>query len=427
MAFGDDAVKAPRSHFLEWEVSHAHRLLLRVVHETIGTPRGPWRMFPQENGLCLTDEKQLGASKSGGDAGAASTQPANRKQRNGKTSCCTTRALVGTCTLMGCAFQDHGALFVPTVNWSRQGVFQTLMEAVPLAHTGRWRRRQGYRNASVFHVQRNRRCRAALGGVQHLLSTTGPEANRQENPSTQTRGVAGAASPFEQAPVTTVGRPLSVAELKQELLVSVTDVNRGLASTSSNRRAILNIIRALERTASTEAGSGSLVSPSATLDWTASSAKVTGKWRLLFTTALDVILLGCSFPPFTPQIGSIYQNIRMDSSTKAASFIVENVVNFAVPGSFLLARLGMEDTTATLRVYANGTCDASRPKRLYLRFERARLEPNLLLGNEVQDRLPPLDIPLRGTAVGWTELTFLDDNLRIFRTAVDDVFVLWRD
>ncbi|KAK4532411.1 hypothetical protein CCYA_CCYA12G3268 [Cyanidiococcus yangmingshanensis] len=309
-------------------------------------------------------------------------------------------------------------LFIPASSWWYQGQCRSRLGVRPAEKQSRLAT-MVYRKA----------CSTSVRGALQVVSVSEPTDRGYGNASSPSPSEAGAGGDFERTPVTTVGRPLSIPELKRELLALAADVNRGLTSTASSRRAILEVVRALERPRGPGPSSRSAtpkVAPPA-LDWIAQSSRVSGDWRLLFTTALDVILLGWSFFPLTPQIGSIYQNIRRCSGPDSAPFMVENVVQLAAPGSFLLARLGVEDTTATLRVYASGRCDRSRPQRLYLRFERARLEPTRLLGNELQDVLPSLQIPLRGTAVGWTELTFLDDDLRIIRTAADDVFVLWRD
>jgi hypothetical protein len=317
--------------------------------------------------------------------------------------------------------------FVESASWSLNGGSNThhllvsgrgeaaVLEAP--ARKSRYQTAAGVRTPTFRHV----------AAVRHLRCT------QEAGPGSRWNASSGASRPADDRfavrdsnVVEIPGRTLSVSELKSELLRSVAEQNRGLASTSSSRKETLELVRALEREQAQGSSPSTTIAAPCNLGWAEQASKVSGDWKLLFTTALDVLLLGWSVLPFTPQVGSIYQNIRVALSADAMEFTLENVVQFAAPASFLLAQFGIEDSDATLRVLARGQCDRSRPQRLYLRFERARLEPNRFLGRRIDETLPPLQLPLRGTAVGWTELTFLDEDLRIIRTAVNDVFVLWR-
>ena len=92
--------------------------------------------------------------------------------------------------------------------------------------------------------------------------------------------------------------PRDPSVTKRELFRRVASLNRGFNCIESERQEVLQLVETLENYPSdlpcvgfgTEAG-----------------ALAAGEWRLVFTTALDVLSVGIS--PFS-EIGQIYQNIN---------------------------------------------------------------------------------------------------------------------
>ena len=221
-----------------------------------------------------------------------------------------------------------------------------------------------------------------------------------------------------QETVTVNAREVSTDELKSQLLALATEINRGLAATRETRSQIMALVRQLERRAPAEDDAQRRA-------WLEPQGLAIGDWQLLYTSGLDVLWLGLLTSPLTPQIGAIYQNIMAGATP--GRFRVDNVVQWHAPSTFLWSLADIGDSQLTLRVSARGDCDTTRASRLQLSFEQVAVEPVSLFGRPLTDVLSPLrtSLPQR-RPVGYIDFTYLDEQLRVVRSATNDVFVLWR-
>jgi len=230
---------------------------------------------------------------------------------------------------------------------------------------------------------------------------------------------------------------LARESLKKDFLAAVVSTNRGFSTTSLEKETLMDLIQQLEkRNPNPEPLKASELSRS----------PLFGEWRLLYTNAIDVLLLG-AIP--VVQVGRIFQNVfppkadrdkvsspnvseeaegsrsrggelesqgdgqgegvesasDSDSSRKqtgggegtggarssspAPVVRVENVVEFSPQAEALLTKFGgIGPTVARLRVRASGV-----PKdgsELEVTFEGAAYEPQTLFGFELPNSLDPL-------------------------------------
>jgi len=190
---------------------------------------------------------------------------------------------------------------------------------------------------------------------------------------------------------------LDVEDLKKRLFLEVSGTNRGLAADSSCKKRILEMLEELERLNPTD-------SPTAKEN----RALLGGQWKLLFTTALDILALGVI--PFV-QIGDIYQNIDEDQKGDGGSFYVKNIVSIGSCLNSVASTVGA-DSTAEIHVTAKGSI--SSEKRIDIRFVRASFQPKTIFGYDGIQFLDSLQIPFQ-SPVGFIETTYLDKDLRIAR------------
>ncbi len=188
---------------------------------------------------------------------------------------------------------------------------------------------------------------------------------------------------------------------KAKLLEAIAGKNRGLLATDADQRTILGAIALLETENPTPRP---LEEP----------AKLSGNWRLLYTTSTD--LLRIEQIPFF-KLGQIYQVVRTASA---------QIFNLAeVQGVPLLE--GMVSVSATFEPVSE--------TRVNVRFDRGIVGLQRLLGYQdpssflsmidAGKRFPPIDFAINGDRQrGWLEITYLDDDLRIGRGNEGSVFVL---
>ena len=178
-------------------------------------------------------------------------------------------------------------------------------------------------------------------------------------------------------------------------------MNRGLAMSEDQRKAIFSAVAYLEELNPTPA-------PNQTPEL------LDGDWLLIFTTSQE--LLGIDrFPLY--KLGNIYQCLRM------AEGKIFNVAE--VKGLPLLGGL--------VSVCANFTVESD--KRVKVNFERLVAGSQSLLGyQDVNSFINILRSPKKLLAIdfkikredqkGWLETTYLDQNLRIGRGNEGNLFVL---
>lgn len=213
-------------------------------------------------------------------------------------------------------------------------------------------------------------------------------------------------------------RPVPTATVKQDLLNAVAGTNRGFIPSEWQAEQIQGHISDLEGTSAS----------SNTLDDT----RLFGKWRLLYTDALDVLSL--SFLSPVAQVAQINQNIFEVAEAdrkgeRAYDYEIENVV-LLEPYFAPVTNAFMGRTVTELKVLAEGR--RMGDTRIDITFVGSKVRQQSVAGWQVPERLPPVRVAL-GRPVGWIETTYLDDDLRVGRAPPvrgnekGNVFVLIRE
>ncbi|CAN0150923.1 unnamed protein product, partial [Ectocarpus sp. 8 AP-2014] len=185
-----------------------------------------------------------------------------------------------------------------------------------------------------------------------------------------------------------------VEDLKARLLRASAGVNRGLSCREGDQDEIFEIVEELERQ-----------NPNSTPNdgFSEGASILTGEWKLIFTSALDVLSLGL-IPGV--EVGQIFQNINEDGTE------ITNVVDLQPKAAPVLERFA-GSTSARLEVFAAASLEGD--KRLTLSFRRSQYSPQTLLGRDVSATLPPFKVSfpeIPGTNAGWIDTTFIDEEIR---------------
>ncbi len=135
---------------------------------------------------------------------------------------------------------------------------------------------------------------------------------------------------------------------------------------------------------------------------------LTGNWRMIWTTAQDVLVLGAS-PVVT--VGAIYQFISPPTVTNVIDLIprFQNVFSPSIiPNSMARAEV---TTKASFR--------KSNPNRIGLNFERVEFKGLEFWGQDVSKLFPPLAFNLPRINlpedVGYFDVTYLDSEMLLIR------------
>ena len=156
-----------------------------------------------------------------------------------------------------------------------------------------------------------------------------------------------------------------------------------------------------------------------------SSEALEGNWRMVWTTAQDVLVLNAS-PLVT--VGAIYQVFTPP--------VITNIIDFVprpqalLPPSMSLSFFSM----LRAKVKTRASPRTGRSMRIGLDFETVQLQPVQLLGQSVMDTLPPVTVnlpnqisnailnaftgssdPKDTNRPGYFDVTFLDDELLVIR------------
>lgn len=273
-----------------------------------------------------------------------------------------------------------------------------------------------------------------------------PRGSRPGSPRTSAprllQGYQNGCNPSIETSRTSLDAALRRGELTAELLRACAAAGRGFGASTDDRARVDALIAELEPMSPCE-------TPTAGLDggldggrWMGRGydhrydteedsmlgdgfvAPLAGRWRLVYTSASDVLSLDAS--PVAG-VGAIFQEIAPPSS-------VTNVITL-YPRLAALLPPGTLDTKTRLRV---GTRARARDaKRVGLTFENVGVEPRSLLGLSLS-ALPPLSLPLPrlpGTggadsesSSAYFDVSYLDDTLLIIRqNEPGGVFVSLRD
>lgn len=190
---------------------------------------------------------------------------------------------------------------------------------------------------------------------------------------------------------------------KTKLLEMIAGKNRGLLTTETDR---VNILTAVEQLEDQNPHPHSLES----------GFLLDGNWRLLYTTSRNILGLG-NFPLL--QLGEVYQCIRTSESQ------LYNIAEFT--GLPLLESL----------VAVAARFERVSDRRVEVKFERSIIGLQRVIGYEspaqfiqaieLNKSFLAIDLSLpRRESLGWLEISYLDEDLRISRGNEGSVFILSR-
>jgi len=191
--------------------------------------------------------------------------------------------------------------------------------------------------------------------------------------------------------------------LKRELFQLGASYDRGFGASPSSRTMVLSVIEDLER-CNEESNASRGISGNET-------SPLTGSWRMVWTTAVDVLSLQAS-PFFTA--GAIYQVFEPP--------IVTNIIDFLPRLQALLPPNVIPNSLLRAKVQTRASPREGLPNRIGLVFESIKLEPKQILGMDI-DIFPPIgwDLPTlpgmgnSADSPGYFDTTYLDDELLIIR------------
>jgi hypothetical protein len=220
--------------------------------------------------------------------------------------------------------------------------------------------------------------------------------------------------------------PLRV-EFKSEILQLGASYDRGFGASTRVRNMVSGVIAELESLNFEKNASrciaGLVTSTDGYDNGTSETdlSPLTGTWRMVWTTANDVLSLGAS--PLTT-VGAIYQIFEPP--------IVTNVIDLLPRIQNLLPPSMVQNSMLRIKVQTRGSSRANKPMRVGLDFEKVSLNPIDLLGQDVSNTLPPFkfDLPriLQITDdAGFFDVTYLDGDMLVIRqNSPGGVFVLVR-
>jgi PAP_fibrillin len=206
--------------------------------------------------------------------------------------------------------------------------------------------------------------------------------------------------------------------LKRELYQLGASFDRGFGASPSARTKATTVIEELERLNPESSAARGIVGGEQ------ERSPLSGSWRMIWTTALDVLLLNAS-PIFIA--GAIYQVFDPP--------LVTNVIDFLPRAQSLFPPDVVPNSLLRAKVLTKASPRQSMPNRVGLVFEKVQIQPLQVLGMEL-DMVPPLafNLPkLPGTdyteaspsSPGFFDVTYLDTELLIIRqNAPGGLFVL---
>ncbi|CAJ1373433.1 unnamed protein product, partial [Effrenium voratum] len=255
--------------------------------------------------------------------------------------------------------------------------------------------------------------------VQLLRFPGGHTAPLDSSDTRLARLCANIAAFADQEPAGQEGQKRNLSSLKDRFLRLSAGCNRGFSPLPADQRAnILECIEELEAL-NPDVNAGTPVECAEAV-----SAKLAGKWRLVWATSPDVLLLS-SLP--LAECGEIRQDISLARARDLEGVQIKavNSVELSPKGAGLLGAALPQvarAVTVVAKVQASGNVFADGS--FGIQFEDAKLEP-LAEGFELPSL--PLLLPSVGlsSSLGSIKLltTYLDNELRIARSSLGDVFM----
>ncbi|PUZ48329.1 hypothetical protein GQ55_7G237300 [Panicum hallii var. hallii] len=168
---------------------------------------------------------------------------------------------------------------------------------------------------------------------------------------------------------------------KAELLRLIADQGRGLETQSDPAR-LADIVSCIDALAAVSPG----------VDTVSDAAKLSGTWRLLWTTEQEQLFIVRNAPFFRTAAGDVLQVIDVPGGA------LNNVITFPPSGAFVV----------------NGDIEVQPPQRVNFRFTRA-----VLRGSNWEVPFPPF-------GKGWFDTVYLDDDIRVAKDIRGDYLVVER-
>ncbi|XP_037486809.1 probable plastid-lipid-associated protein 11, chloroplastic [Triticum dicoccoides] len=168
---------------------------------------------------------------------------------------------------------------------------------------------------------------------------------------------------------------------KAELLRLIADQGRGLETQSDPSR-LADIVSCIDALAAS--------APNA--DTVSDATKLSGTWRLLWTTEQEQLFIVRNAPTFRTAAGDVLQVIDVPGGS------LNNVITFPPSGAFVV----------------NGSIEIQPPQRVNFRFTRAMLK-----GGNWEVPFPPF-------GKGWFDTVYLDDEIRVAKDIRGDYLVVER-
>jgi PAP_fibrillin len=193
---------------------------------------------------------------------------------------------------------------------------------------------------------------------------------------------------------------------KTKLLQLGASYDRGYGASTKAREEVETIIsslKSLNPTSDVDIGNdSSSLSPS----------PLTGSWRMIWTTAYDVLILGAS--PVTT-VGAIYQVFDFP--------IVTNIIDFLPRVQSLFLPPWTSPSLLRAKVTTRASSRPKEPLRVGLVFESVELQPEQFFGVSVNGILPPLgfDLPQipftndSSDSPGYFDVIYLDEEMLIIQ------------
>lgn len=202
-------------------------------------------------------------------------------------------------------------------------------------------------------------------------------------------------------------------ELQDRLISFGASYNRGFGASPSARQKVDDLIRKIEARNEERYAARGITD--------GLQCRLTGAWRMVWTTALDVLSLEAN-PLATT--GAIYQVFDPP--------VITNVIDFLPRFQSLLPPSLVPNSLLRANVETRAYERANQPNRVGLEFRAVRLQPVQALGFDVTNTLPPLGVNLPRLASlgqsengpGYFDVTYLDDRLLIIRQQGDGLFCL---
>lgn len=202
--------------------------------------------------------------------------------------------------------------------------------------------------------------------------------------------------------------------LKRELFQLGASYDRGFGANSAARDKALRVIKNLEQLNQEKNAAGGI-------DGELLTSPLTGVWRMVWTTAFDVLSLQAS--PLTI-IGAVHQVVEPP--------IITNVIDWIPRAELLLPPNVLPSSLFRAKVKTRASSRTNKPNRVGLVFEAVQIQPLEVLGMKL-DVFPPLgwDIPRlpqelidsllpalnidAAESPGYFDVTYLDDEVLIIR------------